>query len=121
AVDGVGDEVAKAVLEFFALEKNQQTLAALHAAGVKPTDAARVEGGPLAGRVFVFTGGLSSMSRDDAKERVEALGAKATSGVSKKVTDVVAGEDAGSKLVKAEKLGLRVLTEEEFQQLLDSL
>jgi len=121
AVDGVGDEVAKAVLEFFALEKNQQTLAALAAAGVAPQDAERVEGGPLAGRVFVFTGGLSSMSRDDAKERVEALGAKAASGVSKKVTDVVAGEDAGSKLAKAEKLGLRILTEEEFQQLLEEL
>ena len=119
AVDGVGDEVAKAVLEFFVLAKNHQTLAALHEAGVKPEDDERVEGGPLAGRVFVFTGGLSTMSRDDAKERVEALGAKAAAGVSKKVTDVVAGEDAGSKLAKAEKLGLRVLTEEEFQQLLE--
>jgi len=121
AVDGVGDEVAKAVLEFFALKKNQQTLAALHEAGVHPQDAERVEGGPLAGRVFVFTGGLSSMSRDDAKEKVEALGAKAAGGVSKKVTDVVAGTDAGSKLAKAEKLGLRIHTEEEFAQLLAEL
>ena len=121
AVDGVGDEVAKAVIEFFALPKNQQTLAALQAAGVEPQEAQRVEGGALAGRVFVFTGGLSSMSRDDAKEKVEALGAKAVTGVSKKVTDVVAGEDAGSKLAKAEKLGLRIHTEEEFAQLLEDL
>ena len=118
AVDGVGDEVAKAVLEFFALEKNQQTLAALHEAGVHPQACERTEGGPLTGRVFVFTGGLSKMSRDEAKERVEALGAKAVTGVSKKVTDVVAGEDAGSKLAKAEKLGLRIHTEDEFQAIL---
>ncbi|MCK5945024.1 MAG: NAD-dependent DNA ligase LigA [Planctomycetes bacterium] len=119
AVDGVGDEVAKAVLEFFALDKNQQTLAALRAAGVQPQAAERTEGGPLAGRVFVFTGGLTTMSRDEAREKVEALGAKAATGVSKKVTDVVAGEDAGSKLAKAEKLGLRIHTEEEFQQILE--
>ena len=61
------------------------------------------------------------MSRDDAKEQVEALGAKAVTGVSKKVTDVVAGEDAGSKLAKAEKLGLRIHTEEEFQAILAKL
>lgn len=121
AVDGVGDEVAKGVLEFFALEKNEQTMAALHEAGVHPQAAERVEGGPLAGRVFVFTGGLNTMSRDDAKEQVEALGAKAVTGVSKKVTDVVAGEDAGSKLAKAEKLGLRIHTEEEFQAILAKL
>ena len=106
---------------FFALEKNEQTMAALHEAGVHPQAAERVEGGPLAGRVFVFTGGLNTMSRDDAKEQVEALGAKAVTGVSKKVTDVVAGEDAGSKLAKAEKLGLRIHTEEEFQAILAKL
>jgi DNA ligase (NAD+) len=121
AVDGVGDEVAKAVLEFFALEKNQQTLAILQEAGVQPQEAERVEGGALSGRVFVFTGGMSSMTRDEAKEKVEALGAKAAGGVSKKVTDVVAGTDAGSKLAKAEKLGLRIHTEEEFVQLLAEL
>ena len=56
-----------------------------------------------------------------AKEKVEALGAKAATGVSKKVTDVIAGSDAGSKLAKAEKLGLRIHSEEEFQQLLEQL
>ena len=59
------------------------------------------------------------MSRDEAREKVEALGAKATTGVSKKVTDVVAGEDAGSKLAKAEKLGLRIHTEDEFRAILE--
>lgn len=119
AVDGVGDEVAKAVLEFFSIEKNQRTLTALHGAGVHPQAAERVDGGSLSGRVFVFTGGLTTMSRDEAREKVEALGAKATAGVSKKVTDVVAGEDAGSKLAKAEKLGLRIHTEDEFRAILE--
>ncbi|MEZ6037992.1 MAG: NAD-dependent DNA ligase LigA [Planctomycetota bacterium] len=121
AVDGVGDEVAAALIEFFASPKNQATLAALAASGVEPQAAERISGGPLSGRVFVFTGGMSSMSRDDAKAKVEALGAKAASGISKKVTDVVAGEDAGSKLEKAEKLGLRILDEAAFLALLESL
>ncbi|MCB9877645.1 MAG: NAD-dependent DNA ligase LigA [Planctomycetes bacterium] len=121
AVDGVGDEVAAALIEFFASPKNQATLAALAASGVEPQAAERIGEGPLSGRVFVFTGGMSSMSRDDAKAKVEALGAKAASGISKKVTDVVAGEDAGSKLEKAEKLGLRILDEAAFVALLESL
>jgi DNA ligase (NAD+) len=73
--------------------------------------------GPLLGRVFVFTGGLTTMSRDDAKEIVEKLGAKTAGSVSKKVTDVVAGADAGSKLEKAQSLGLRILDEQQFRQL----
>jgi len=119
AVDGVGDEVAAAIREFFASDKNQATLAALQAAGVEPVAAERNEGGPLTGRVFVFTGGLTTMSRDEAKERVEALGAKTVGGISKKVTDVIAGTDAGSKLAKAEKLGLRIHDEEAFTQILE--
>jgi len=121
AVDGVGDEVAKAVTTFFATPRNEVTLAALHEAGVTPQPVERTDDGPLAGRVFVFTGGMSSMTRDEAKEKVEALGARTATGVSKKVTDVVAGEDAGSKLAKAEKLGLRIHTEDEFTQLLEQL
>lgn len=119
AVDGVGDEVAASVAEFFASAKNRATLGALAEAGVAPQAAERIDGGPLAGRVFVFTGGLKQMTRDEAKAQVERLGAKTTSGVSKKVTDVVAGEDAGSKLAKAEKLGLRILDEDAFVALLE--
>ena len=117
--DGVGDEVAAAVIKFFASEKNRATLAALQSEGVEPLAAERNDGGPLTGRVFVFTGGLTTMSRDEAKERVEALGAKAVSGISKKVTDVIAGTDAGSKLAKAEKLGLRIHDEEAFAEILE--
>lgn len=120
-VDGVGDEVAAAILQFFASEKNQATLQALHTAGVEPQAAERNDNGPLAGRVFAFTGGLTTMSRDEAKEKVEALGAKAATGISKKVTDVIAGTDAGSKLVKAEKLGLRILDEAAFNEMMEKL
>lgn len=120
-VDGVGDEVARAVVEFFVSDKNRATLQALQDAGVQPQAAERRDDGPLAGRVFVFTGGLEQMSRDEAKEKVEALGAKAATGVSKKVTDVVAGTDAGSKLAKAEKLGLRIMDEAAFVELLEGL
>lgn len=121
AVDGVGEEVAAAVTEFFGSQKNQATLQSLAEAGVKPQESAGVPEGPLVGRVFVFTGGLTTMSRDEAKEKVESLGASTVGSISKKVTDVVAGEDAGSKLEKAAKLGLRILDEAAFQALLASL
>ena len=121
AVDGVGEEVAAAVTEFFGSVKNQATLQSLAAAGVKPQESAGIPEGPLVGRVFVFTGGLTTMSRDEAKEKVEALGASTVGSISKKVTDVVAGEDAGSKLEKATKLGLRILDEAAFQAMLNSL
>ena len=121
AVDGVGEEVAAAVTEFFGSTKNQATLQALATAGVKPQESAGVPEGPLVGRVFVFTGGLTTMSRDEAKAKVEALGASTVGTISKKVTDVVAGADAGSKLEKAAKLGLPVLDEAAFVALLGTL
>jgi DNA ligase (NAD+) len=121
AVDGVGEEVAAAVVEFFASAKNQATLQALTAAGVVPQQAEPQGAGPLSGRVFVFTGGLSTMSRDDAKAKVEALGARTAGSIGKKVTDVVAGADAGSKLEKAQALGLRILDEAAFTAMLASL
>jgi DNA ligase (NAD+) len=117
-VDGVGEEVAASVVQFFASPQNRRTLAALAAAGVAPQESAGVQRGPFAGRVFVFTGGLTAMSRDEAKARVEALGASTAGSISKKVTDVVAGADAGSKLEKAQKLGLRILDEAAFDALL---
>jgi len=120
AVDGVGEEVATAVVEFFGSAKNQTTLQGLAAAGVRPQETTGVTAGPLTGRVFVFTGGLTTMSRDAAKARVEELGASTAGSIGKKVTDVVAGADAGSKLDKARTLGLRILDETEFQALLGS-
>ena len=113
-VDGVGEEVAASILHFFASPQNLRTLDALTAAGVTVQEQAAREQGPMTGRTFVFTGGLSSMSRDEAKTIVEGLGAKTAGSISKKVSDVVAGADAGSKLEKAQSLGLRIHTEAEF-------
>ena len=116
-IDGVGEEVATSVLAFFSSPQNRRTLDLLRAAGVDVQQQKVDEKGPLIGRVFVFTGGMSTMSRDEAKELVEKLGAKTAGSVSKKVTDVVAGEDAGSKLEKAQSLGLRILDEAAFRAL----
>lgn len=116
-VHGVGPEVAKSILRFFSLDENRRLLAALAEAGVQPQRNQAVDG-PLAGRVFCFTGGLSSMSRDEARQAVEQLGATTAPAVTKAVTDVVAGDKAGSKLDKARKLGLDVLEEDDFVALI---
>jgi DNA ligase (NAD+) len=119
-VPGVGPVMAGRIVEFFAEPHNAQNLDRLLAemkdlrAPVRPS-----EDGALAGKTFVFTGGLSAMSRDEAKKRVEALGAKATGSVSGKTDYVVAGEDAGSKLEKARELGVTVLDEAGFVALLE--
>ena len=74
---------------------------------------------PLAGKTYVLTGSLKSMSRDEAKEKLRALGADVSSSVSKKTTAVIAGEEAGSKLNKARELGIAVLSESGFLKLLN--
>ena len=118
-VEGIGPVVAHSVFHFFRLPSNKRFLEALQKAGVKILPAKKNRG-PLEGRVFVFTGGLESMSRDQAKERVESLGGEASSSVTKRVTDVVVGKGAGSKKAKAEELGLHILNEKEFLNLLES-
>ncbi|MEZ5987754.1 MAG: NAD-dependent DNA ligase LigA [Planctomycetota bacterium] len=120
-VEGVGPIVAHEVAGFFRNPANREFLAALAAAGVEVRELARrtAEAGPLAGRVFCFTGGLESMSRDQARERVEALGASTASSISARVTTVVAGSKAGSKLDKARDLGLELIDEDGFLALLE--
>jgi DNA ligase (NAD+) len=76
---------------------------------------------PLSGKTFVLTGTLSALSRDQAKEKLEALGAKVSGSVSKKTDYVVAGSEAGNKLDKAEELGVRILDETQFMVLLAQL
>lgn len=118
-VDGVGEEVAKSLVHFFAQPETQHFLQAIEQLGVEvQPEEHKAADGPLAGRIFVFTGGLQSMGRDEAKLRVERLGARTAGSISKKVTDVVAGEASGTKLDKAKKLGLRVLTEQELLELI---
>ncbi|WP_309044392.1 NAD-dependent DNA ligase LigA [Marinobacter sediminicola] len=112
AVPDVGPIVAGHIGSFFEQTHNRETLEALRAAGVKWQEE-EVTGGekPLHSQTWVLTGTLSEMTRDEAREKLEALGAKVAGSVSKKTSCVVAGEAAGSKLTKAEQLGVKVMDE----------
>jgi DNA ligase (NAD+) len=112
-VPDVGPVVAARIAHFFAEPHNREVIAALRANGVHWPEGApqRASDGPLAGCTVVLTGGLASMSRDEAGARLEALGAKVSGSVSKKTSFVVAGDAAGSKLAKAQELGLEIWDE----------
>jgi DNA ligase (NAD+) len=112
-VRDVGPEVAALIHQFFAEPRNRELVARLRAAGVEPEPIEEV-GGPLAGQTFVLTGGLDSMSRAEAQRRIEALGGRVTSSVSAQTSFVVVGTDAGSKVARAEKLGVPRLDEAAF-------
>ncbi len=115
-VSGIGPKIAHSIKEFFSLPDNLKVIEKLKKAGVRM---AKVEiKGPLAGKVFIFTGALSSMTRDEAKRKVEELGGKTVDAVSRKVTHVVVGENPGSKLRKAQRLGLTIINEEEFLKMI---
>ncbi|HEY4357891.1 MAG TPA: NAD-dependent DNA ligase LigA [Acidobacteriaceae bacterium] len=111
AVNEVGPKVAQAIVEFFSEEKNRALVRDLQSLGLKLTAEKKVVGDKLAGFTFVLTGTLPTLTRDDAKARIEAAGGKVSGSVSKKTSYVVAGEEAGSKLDKARELGVQVLDE----------
>ena len=113
-VPDIGPIVAARIAHFFAEPHNREVIAALRANGVHWKEGApqRSAEGPLAGQTVVLTGGLAAMSRDEAGDRLEALGAKVSGSVSKKTSFVVAGEAAGSKLAKAQELGIEIWDEE---------
>jgi len=117
-VEGIGPQVANSIREYLQSEKNQALLQKLAAAGVQPQAPPRPQGAPLAGKTFVFTGGLKKFSRDEAKALVTALGGKVASSVSARTDYVVVGAEPGSKYAKARELGLTILDEAEFEQLL---
>lgn len=114
AIEGVGDIMAKAVHEWFHDKENLKLLSRLKKVLTIRQARGKPSNLPLKGKTYVLTGSLKSMSRDDAAERIRALGGKVSSSVSKKTTAVIAGEEAGSKLDKARELGVAVLTEGEF-------
>jgi DNA ligase (NAD+) len=108
----IGPEVANALLDFFEEPHNRETLAAIFAAGVVVADVVHeVRESPVTGKTIVFTGSLEALSRDEAKAQAEALGAKAAGSVSAKTDLIVAGPGAGSKLKKAQELGIEVIDE----------
>jgi len=119
AIDEVGDKMADAVILFFANEEHIQIIKALKEADVKfTTRLKQTTEGPLQGKTVVVTGTLTQYTRDEIKAEIERNGGKATGSVSKKTDYLVVGEAAGSKAEKARTLGVPVLTEEEFKNLL---
>jgi DNA ligase (NAD+) len=120
AVPDIGPVVAAGIRHFFAEPHNREVIAQLRANGVHWPEPGpqRASEGPLAGKTVVLTGGLASMSRDDAGAKLEALGAKVSGSVSKKTSFVVAGEAAGSKLAKAQELGIEVWDEAKLLEFL---
>ncbi|HET9136834.1 MAG TPA: NAD-dependent DNA ligase LigA [Candidatus Kapabacteria bacterium] len=119
-VEGIGPEIAKSVYQYFRNEKNLKIIERLRSAGLQFAGTKKkVEKIPsefFTGKIFVLTGTLSTMTRDEAKDKIEARGGKTTGSVSKKTDYVLAGTEAGSKLDKANELGVTVLSEDEFLQ-----
>jgi DNA ligase (NAD+) len=119
AVHEVGPKVAASIVEFFSEPANRQLIKRLNKAGVHPIAEKReVKSQKLAGKSFVFTGGLANRSREEAGELVQQHGGKVSGSVSKKTDYVVVGTDPGSKYDKAKELGVTILTESEFEKLL---
>lgn len=118
SIDGVGALVAQGVLDFFEEEHNQTAVARLLAQVTVLPEAPVAAESKLAGKTIVFTGALETMSREEAKARAQSLGAKVAGSVSAKTDYVIAGPGAGSKLKKAEALGVAVLSEQEWAALL---
>ena len=115
---GIGPHIAQAVTAFFTEPRNRATIERLAAAGVSMAEEGHTEGPkPLDGKVLVLTGGLATLSRDQAKDLIIRLGGRVTGSVSKKTDYVVVGEDAGSKAEDAKRLGVATLDEEEFLKL----
>jgi len=122
AIDEVGDVIAQSVHQWFQLPQNRQLIDNLRNAGLKfDSDtyraAAAATTGGFTGKTFVLTGTLPTLKRDEAAAKIEALGGKVSSSVSKKTDYVVAGEEPGSKLEKAQQLGIAILDEKQFVQL----
>lgn len=118
--DGVSSKIATSVADYFADQNRQDMLREFSELGFDFTGIVATGGG-LVGKTFVITGTLPNLGREEARAMVESAGGKVASSVSKKTHYVLAGEDAGSKLTKAQELGIPVITEEEFRQMLFSL
>ncbi len=120
-IEGIGEQAATSLVDYFQDPAVQEMLARLEALGVcvqEEKQDAEADGA-LAGSVFLFTGGLARLSRHEAKARIKELGGQVASGISRRVTHVVLGDSPGSKLTKARELGLTVITEDEFLRLID--
>lgn len=119
SIDGFGEVMSRNVYEALRDENMKKLIDTLIEKGLNFTYTSNVKGDKFAGKTFVLTGTLPTLKRDEAKKIIEELGGKASSSVSKKTDFVVAGEDAGSKLIKANELGIKVISEEELLKMAD--
>ena len=117
-IEGFGEIMAESVVEFFSLEQTQQMVAELKEFGLNMESQRKVKDNRFDGMTFVLTGTLSTYGRKEAQEIIESFGGKASSSVSKKTTYVLAGEAAGSKLQKATDLGVTIINEEQFAEMI---
>ncbi len=118
-IDEVGPEVAKSIRQFFQNAENKKLIKQLIELGVEIKKEKRKVSTALSGKTFVLTGGLESMTRDQAKAAITRAGGRVASSVSRKTDFVVAGEEAGSKLTKARELGVKTIDEKEFKRMLN--
>jgi len=117
-IEGIGEIIAKSIYDYFRNEENLKLIDELISLGMNPRSEERVKSDKLEGKTFVLTGTLSSMTRDEAGDLIKTHGGKTSSSVSKKTSYVVAGENPGSKLDKAQNLGVIILTEEDFLEMI---
>ncbi len=113
-IEGFGPIMAQSVIDYFSIIQNRELIEKLRNYGLNMESSERTQGGLFLGKTFVLTGTLQNYTRDKATQIIEGLGGKVSSSVSKKTSMVLAGEDAGSKLTKAEKLGVKVISEDDF-------
>jgi DNA ligase (NAD+) len=118
SVNGIGPQIAESVFRFFQEKHNREIIRRLARAGVTMSAPTARRKGPLSGLTFVLTGTLPSFTREQAKQLIEEHGGRVATGISKNVNFVLVGEDAGSKLDKAKKLGIRTIEEDEFKKML---
>ena len=119
-IDGIGDKIANSIKDFFTQQYNIDMLENLNHLGVHPIHKVVVQSTVLNSKTFVLTGTLSTMGRTEASDKIKQLGGKTSSSVTKKTDYVVVGENAGSKLTKAQELGINILSEEEFIKMLNT-
>jgi DNA ligase (NAD+) len=121
AIDGIGDIMAQSILSFFNAEVSRSEIEKLEEFGLQTEVSLGDQALFLQDKTFVLTGSLTMYTRNEASAKIEAYGGKVSSSVSKKTSYLLAGPGAGSKLAKAESLGIEILSEEQFEELLDSM